>query len=229
MRKRILSAVLTFSMILSFVGAAPVPILSFEPEDENIHEHSFACYEDYNLTCKENHSHSASCFEHNGELICGIDEGVAHMHNEDGYECHLVGKVLTCTTQEHTHSDECYSEEEIPLSKVELPETGFTEEFYPSEEEETIDENIEQKEELPEIPSMGEEIFESEQEELPESTLTDEKEIVEKVLSCELGEHIHDESCYTEIWECRKLVVDNQPTEESEKMENSGGGGILSK
>lgn len=218
MKKRILSAVLAFSMILSFAGAAPIPIRQFDGGSGNIHEHSFACYENYELICNENHEHIESCFEHSGELVCGMDEGMEHTHNEEGYECHVVEKILTCNKQDHTHSEECYSEEEVPLAKVELPETGFTEEFYTSEGEGTIDDAT--KSELPDISPMDGELLENEVEELPEITSTDEETSTEKTLTCELTEHVHNETCYSEVWECRKLVTDDKTIEDTEDAED---------
>ena len=218
MKKRILSAVLAISMILSFAGAAPIPTQPFNAGNRSTHEHSFACYENYDLICNENHEHIESCFEHSGELVCGIDEGMEHTHNEEGYECHVVEKVLICTTQEHTHSEECYSEEEVPLAKVELPETGFTEEFYTSEGEGTIDDAT--KSDLPDISSMDGELSENEADELPEITSTDEETSTEKTLTCELTEHVHDETCYSEVWECRKLVTDDKTIEDTEDAED---------
>ena len=227
MKKRILSAVLAISMILSFAGAAPIPTQPFNAGNRSTHEHSFACYENYDLICNENHEHIESCFEHSGELVCGIDEGMEHIHKEEGYECHVVEKILTCNKQEHTHSEKCYSEEEVPLAKMELPETGFTEDFYPTDDEEKVDETAEQEEKLPEILSMDEEASEHEPEKLPETEETEEHLSEEKVLSCDLEEHIHNESCYAEIWECRKSILDGKTIEDIEDFDISDEGANL--
>ncbi len=64
------------------------------------HHHTFACYEEYELDCTENHSeneHRKSCYRYSGERICGLEDGDLHLH---GPECEVAAKVLICGEDE---------------------------------------------------------------------------------------------------------------------------------
>lgn len=176
MRKRFISAILAVSL----VGILPIYSAAASNDPPEDHEHTFACHERYDRICFENHEHTESCYEYDGDLVCGMSEGTPHVHNKDGYECELIGRIAVCGQEEHTHSTECYTEEERPFGKVELPETGFTDEFYPEEE--------------PQAPM--EESHDTELEGLPSNTI--------EILTCEREEHKHSGECYKEIWQCRK-------------------------
>ncbi len=82
------------------------------------HIHSFACYEGYELNCteeEEDHIHSLACYTYpeGAELVCGLEEGEEHSHNEDGFQCtETLVRVLACQKEEHEHSEECYEEDE---------------------------------------------------------------------------------------------------------------------
>ena len=147
MFKRITSGLLAFSVMLGMLGSAcfasatsveedAVDVVSME--EGQPHEHTFACYESYHLDCQntdKSHIHIADCYVHSGDLVCGLEEGKWHSHNDVDYECHLVTKVLVCDKEEHVHNEECMGaeEEDIPLAKIELPPTGFTDLYYPSD------------------------------------------------------------------------------------------------
>ena len=75
------------------------------------HHHTFACYEEYELDCTENHSeneHRKSCYRYSGERICGLEDGDLHLH---GPECEVVAKVLICGEDEDA-SGEILNEED---------------------------------------------------------------------------------------------------------------------
>ena len=77
------------------------------------HHHTFACYEEYELACTENHEeneHRESCYIHSGELVCGLEDGELHVH---GPECEVAAKVLVC---EETEEEE--TEEERPQNQA---------------------------------------------------------------------------------------------------------------
>ncbi len=69
------------------------------------HHHTFACYEEYELDCKENHSeneHRRSCYRYSGERICGLEDGALHLH---GPECEVAAKVLICGEDENVSGE----------------------------------------------------------------------------------------------------------------------------
>lgn len=192
MKKRFITALLA----VSFVGTIPIYSVAASNNSSENHEHTFACHEAYSLVCKEDHCHEESCYECDGDLICGLEEGTPHTHNENGYECELVDKILICEQEEHTHGSECYDEEERPFGKEELPETGFTEEFYSEEE----------------LPSSTEGLFDAKTEDLPSNTV--------EVLVCDKEEHEHSASCYKEVWQCRKVADESQIGEDVSEYED---------
>lgn len=55
------------------------------------------------------HSHSKSCYNDSGELICKLEESEGHKH---GPLCYGTWE-LTCTLPEHTHTKDCYSDPEV--------------------------------------------------------------------------------------------------------------------
>ena len=185
MKKKLISGMLAICL----VGSIPVYPATANAEPATKHMHSFACHEKYNLVCTDDHEHSETCYETNGDLVCGLDEGTGHIHNKNGYECRPVGRIVVCGKEEHIHGDECYTEEEKPFEKAELPETGFFEEYdYSVSQEETdFDENE-----------------------------TDITPATHKVLDCKTDEHIHTDECYMQAWECRKKATEElDSTEDS--------------
>lgn len=101
------------------------------------HKHTFACYEEYHLTCTNtdaDHHHSEGCYEYSGEIVCGLNEGDTLPNDGDQYDethvwsCEKVLDVLICDKEEHTHTDECYNEspivEEAVKDSLEIVESG---------------------------------------------------------------------------------------------------------
>ncbi|MCD7888738.1 MAG: prealbumin-like fold domain-containing protein [Oscillospiraceae bacterium] len=69
------------------------------------HVHTDECYET-TLICgldeTEGHIHDESCYDEEGNLICGLEEKEAHTHTDECYE-----KTLVCELEEHTHTSDC--------------------------------------------------------------------------------------------------------------------------
>ncbi|MDO5132503.1 MAG: hypothetical protein Q4D81_05940, partial [Eubacteriales bacterium] len=67
------------------------------------------------------HQHDDSCYE--SVLVCGLEESEEHVHTEMCYE-----KILTCGLEAHTHSTECYLEENAGFADTEELTDEFPEE-----------------------------------------------------------------------------------------------------
>lgn len=90
------------------------------------HHHTFACYEEYELDCTENHSeneHRKSCYRYSGERICGLEDGDLHLH---GPECEVAAKVLICGEDEDA-SGEILDEEDDETTDRTANETADNE------------------------------------------------------------------------------------------------------
>ncbi|MDE7220118.1 MAG: hypothetical protein K2O45_10935, partial [Oscillospiraceae bacterium] len=78
------------------------------------HVHTDACYtKESTLTCAESetlgHAHDASCYDEAGELACMQPETEGHSHTD---ACYTEETVLTCVqpeTEGHSHTDACYA------------------------------------------------------------------------------------------------------------------------
>ena len=201
-------------MMLSMMGPVSAASIALADTNQEKHEHTFACYEEYGLDCgntEDGHIHTIACYKHNDVLVCGLEEGELHQHDSEG--CHLVAKVLVCGQKEHTHDETCMGnqQEEIPLAKVEdLPETGFTEDFYEGASDSVAEDAESSKDNrLPDTIGFDEPIDDGDQDsatsepdyepELPDSGNFEEG-------GCSIPEHTHSESCYKQIWECRNQV-----------------------
>ena len=90
-------------------------------EDLTGHIHSASCYTTVTeLICEKEeitlHTHDESCYDEDGNLSCDKLQVLAHRHDEtcavepEG-EPEKV-RVPVCGLEEHTHTDECYAEEE---------------------------------------------------------------------------------------------------------------------
>lgn len=85
--------------------------------DYVVHVHNADCYDmNGDLVCpieeREPHVHDDSCYEEREVLVCGQEETEGtegHTHTEECYEGG-EGK-LSCTLEEHEHTDNCYTEE----------------------------------------------------------------------------------------------------------------------
>ncbi|MCD8017516.1 MAG: fibro-slime domain-containing protein [Oscillospiraceae bacterium] len=89
------------------------------------HEHSEDCYEDV-LVCGlddgEGHTHDESCYETQRTLVCTLEESEGHTH-DDG--CYDEDGELICDLEEsegHTHDDSCYEEETVLVCDLEESE-----------------------------------------------------------------------------------------------------------
>ena len=143
------------------------------------HTHSDVCYETH-LSCPleetKGHTHQADCYRELSGFICGLEEHPAHMHNED---CYLYEEDnFICGLEEtegHSHEDICY---QFGVGFG----CGLTEESGHVHVPECI---------------------------TPETQFGCEKDISEGhthadscydiLETCPLEEHIHDESCYSDI------------------------------
>ena len=201
-------------MMLGLMGPLSTTGVALANTNQEKHEHTFACYEEYWLDCgntEKGHIHTSECYKHNDNLVCGLEEGTPHQHDPEG--CHLVTKVLVCGKKEHTHDETCMGshKEEIPLAKVEdLPETGFTEDFY-EDASDSVSGDIENNEEtkLPDPTGFDEPIDDSDQDAASGETDYDTDQSDSGVLEeggCTIPEHTHTESCYKQIWECRNQI-----------------------
>lgn len=79
----------------------------------DLHTHTDSCYdEEGELVCGYAdfvaHTHDSSCYGEDGALICPLEERKPHTHTES---CYQETETLVCgqeETQGHTHSDACY-------------------------------------------------------------------------------------------------------------------------
>lgn len=85
--------------------------------------------EEWVLTCGRReaslHSHTEGCYDQAGALICGKQQILAHVHGEECFQ-KTETQVMTCTLEEHTHSDSCIpvvQEQTMPADEV-LAVTG---------------------------------------------------------------------------------------------------------
>lgn len=126
MWNRALSLTLAFSMTASLCFVASLlPAAGAEEEEGEPHYHTFACYEKYELDCRENHAegeHRERCYTYSGELVCGFEEGELHVHNEQ--ECEKVARILVCEEEEGEEiPDEEIVDEETLSGSEEAEET----------------------------------------------------------------------------------------------------------
>ena len=93
----------------------PTMLCSLETLRENgLHEHDRSCYDDEgNLVCGFAdfvvHQHDKSCYDLDGNLICTLEEIEEHRHDAG---CWREEKVLACGQAEsagHQHSEDCYT------------------------------------------------------------------------------------------------------------------------
>lgn len=142
-------------------------------DDEDRHEHKDACYGTYTfLSCgAEEHTHDSACYEQ--KLTCtNVEE--SHEHDASCYTQELV-----CETAEHTHGDSCYTQEKkLTCTQPDLPSHKHTEACYTWVKGEltcTLEENAQPHEHT--------------------DACYEEREV--KELTCQLKEHKHDKSCFT--------------------------------
>lgn len=140
------------------------------------------------------HTHTADCYDGEGNLICGQADFVVHTHTGACYDTH---GELVCPLPEieaHTHTDACYTEQDILTCGLkESAGHQHTGNCYAAAQGGLICGN-----------------------EDPEHTHTDECYEQSPLLRCGLEEaagHFHDESCYTEE---QVLVCGSEDTEDAD-------------
>lgn len=106
----------TYALILPAITMAKMTKVLTCPL--SVHEHVDSCYdEDGNLICGQAdfvvHTHGEDCYDKDGNLVCQLPEIKAHKHTA---ECYEEVKTLTCPleeNEEHAHTDECYTTEQV--------------------------------------------------------------------------------------------------------------------
>ena len=142
MKKKLLTGALSAAMLVTLCvprtlltkAETTSPVLVCDKEE---HTHSAECYEiSDEPTCgleeSEGHEHDDSCYTEESVLTCGED----HTHDES---CYTTKRTLTCEEKEsagHTHSDSCYKKELI----CSLEEHKHDKACYETVEEETEEE-----------------------------------------------------------------------------------------
>lgn len=120
-RKRFQRVVSMLCCICVFITtyALILPAITMEAEADcgiKEHTHGDECYawvEQSSIVCDEGHTHTSTCYDEAGTLICGKEEVIV-VHTHDAL-CHDASGALICglsEVTEHTHTDECY--ESIP-------------------------------------------------------------------------------------------------------------------
>ena len=169
-------------------------------EERTIHHHTDACYSSAQPICGlsqcEPHAHSEGCYGLQNVLICGQSACEPHAHGES---CYTDG-ALTCTLEEtagHTHTEECYEEQQALTCTLEETEGHtHTEECYPSDFE----------------PKLI-----CEQEDIPEHRHTEDCYI----RTCEKEAHIHTDECVStpEAFLQNQNVINPNGEEEPPKID----------
>ena len=146
MKKKLLTGALSAAMLVTLCvprtlltkAETTSPVLVCDKEE---HTHSAGCYEiSDEPTCgqeeSEGHKHDDSCYKITEELTCTREENDDHTHDES---CYTIKRELTCGEKEsagHTHSDSCYKKELI----CGLEEHKHDKACYETVEEETEEE-----------------------------------------------------------------------------------------
>lgn len=104
----------------------PVPVPVCTPESLGIHTHSGSCYNaDGTVICGQAdyvvHSHSGSCYDAAGQLLCLLPERGSHVHGES---CYVPGETQPETL--HVHSEDCYIQEKGELTCTEEEREGHS-------------------------------------------------------------------------------------------------------
>ena len=100
-------------------------VLNCTVTEGNGHSHTDACYmmptSEFELGCSPytvlGHVHSELCYDELGNVVCGMSENVAHIH--DSVYCYDINGNLVCPfeeTAQHVHTDECFANRKQPLT-----------------------------------------------------------------------------------------------------------------
>ena len=162
-------------------------------ESLNLHQHDDTCYDsEGNLMCGYAdfvvHQHDSACYDENGNLWCPLPEIETHEHTES---CYAVPE--TDVPEVHTHTDDCYTVERGELICTESTEPAHvhTDDCYTETSALVCEEDHEHTESCYETPR--------------ELTCGDTEEPV----------HQHTDQCYEQI----KTLICELPTEPAEEAE----------
>lgn len=127
-RKRWRSAVLALAAVVVFCTtyALILPAITMAQQTYcgmEEHRHGDECYEtvllcdkEFDVVQPEGHIHTATCYDYEEVLTCGLEEceDTLHEHTDD---CYDEAGNLVCTEPEviegHTHTEDCYGEKEV--------------------------------------------------------------------------------------------------------------------
>lgn len=209
MKKKLLTGALSAAMLVTLCvprtlltkAETTSPVLVCDKEE---HTHSAECYEiSEEPTCgqeeSEGHKHDDSCYIEEPVLTCTREEGEDHTHDES---CYTTKRTLTCEEKEsagHTHSDSCCKKELI----CSLEEHNHDKACY-----ETVEEETEEETTAPETEASTDAEAETEEStEAAETTAAEEttgaetpetsetKETEARECTCGTEDGIHDEDC----------------------------------
>ena len=210
MKKKLLTGALSAAMLVTLCVPRTLltkaettnPVLVCDKEE---HTHSAECYEiSDEPTCgqeeSKGHKHDDSCYEITEDLTCTREENDDHAHDES---CYTIKRKLTCEEKEsagHTHSDSCYKKE----LTCGLEEHKHTKDCY-----ETVVEETEEETEAPETeaPTDAEE---TEAPETEESTEAAEKETTAAEETTEAETPETSETEETKETEARECTCDTE-------------------
>lgn len=209
MKKKLLTGALSAAMLVTLCvprtlltkAETTSPVLVCDKEE---HTHSAGCYEiSDEPTCgqeeSEGHKHDESCYTEESVPTCTREEGEDHTHDES---CYTTKRTLTCGEKEsvgHTHSDSCYKKE----LNCSLEEHKHDKACY-----ETVEEETEEETTAPETEASTDAEAETEEStEAAETTAAEEttgaetpetaetKETEARECTCGIEDGIHDEDC----------------------------------
>ena len=167
-------------------------VLSCTYESLGVHSHAETCYDaDGNLICGQAdyvvHTHDDNCYDAVGVLVCTLPERTAHVHTDACY---------TAETESHVHTDACYElqQGELICGLEENEEHQHSAECYeqlklltcPLEEGSLVSRSV---------LSCGE--VQAPAHQHTESCFETMEPVRE--LICEIPEHVHTEACYEEL------------------------------
>ncbi len=197
-RKRIavVSSLLSLLVITATVVSLTLPAVTLSSIcGMETHVHGDECYEERvipgkkrivcgfeNAECTVLHTHDENCYDNDGNLICPLEEIEEHRHTE---ECYSIERVLVCDPDEyskHTHTEECYETQRVlKCGKQEL----FAKTVLPDAADSA-------SRALPAVIAHQH----------GEGCIHQDEPIVERVLVCELPEHVHTDECYPDEGTC---------------------------
>ncbi|MGN0463477.1 MAG: fibro-slime domain-containing protein [Acutalibacteraceae bacterium] len=211
-----------FAAIVVFVTTYALILPAITMENKTIcgleeHTHMYDCYDhitvnqEKKMICADKlpgiHKHQKSCYDENGDLICGYADYLIHEHSE---LCYDDSGNLVCTLEEHKkhkHTDECYETRTVLVC---------------DKAETTLDKDAESsgnKESSAYVSVSEGNEKNSDSETTAVHVHTSECYKTDKVLVCgkqEIEPHTHDESCY----DGNKLICGKLQTVEHEHSES---------